>query len=145
VISIANYRDFDDSDELMTWVKDRFANLDAIDLAAHRQKYLAGTKDIAIGYNIWGAVTAIAFLFVKSADAGLFLVAWPGLGIILMLESRGTVKYVSDSNTSGYSQIMLGTALPCFAIMMKSLIEYTLFQYDRLWHRQADQLRPGRA
>jgi hypothetical protein len=148
-ISIGNYSDFDDSEELVTWVKSHFTDLDAVNLAAHReelkqderlgsteaerQKYLAKTKDIAIAYNIWGGVTAIALLFIKGAVASLLLIAWPALGIILMLKSRGTVKYVSDSNTSGYSQIMLGTALPCIFIMMKSLFEYTLFQYGRLW------------
>jgi hypothetical protein len=72
-------------------------------------------------------------LFVKGAVTSLLLIAWPALGIILMLKSRGTVKYVSDPNTSGYSQIMIGTALTCFAILMKSLNEYTLFQFGPLW------------
>jgi hypothetical protein len=148
-VVIGNYSDLTDGDELSKWIKNLFTDLDAIDLTNHRQelaedsrlgtteadrrKYLAKSKDLALAYNIWGAVAGIALVFVKGEVASILLMTFPLLGVILMLSSRGTIKFVSSSAVSAYPFIMLGTGIPCFMVLFKSLIEYTLFQYDQLW------------
>jgi len=148
-VIIGNYSDLRNADELATWIKSRFQDLDAIDLANHRQelakdtrlgateaerqKYLAKAKDLAIVYNVWGLIAGIALGFIKGVVASGLLMACPFLGIGLMLSSRGTIKFVSSSTVSAYPFVLLGMAIPCFMVLMKSLIEYTLFQYSHLW------------
>jgi hypothetical protein len=147
-ILIGNYEDLRNSTELSSWVKCHFVDLDAQDLTIHLQeaannprfgateaarlKYLQRSKDIAIAYNIWGFIAGFVLAFVKGAISSVLLMALPILGIVLILSTRVTVKFVSSSAVSPYPFVMPGVIFCSVAILGKSAIEYTLLGYGPL-------------
>jgi hypothetical protein len=148
-IVIGNYTDLERSEELAGWIRDHFKDLDSIDLRkgqgellqdsrlgsteADRQKMLKKCKDVALAYNILGAGLGISLLFFNGKPSIIVLLAIPIAGVVIMLFSKGIIKFVSDSKRSPYPYIAPGAAISGFALLIKSLYDYTLFRFDHLW------------
>lgn len=93
------------------------------------QKY----KGVALAYNICGAGLGITLVFFNNMLSTIVLLALPIVGVVIMLFSKGGIKFVSDSNRSSYPYIGPGAAISGFALFIKSLYEYTLFRFNPLW------------
>lgn len=148
-IIIGNYIDLSKSGELLRWVKAAFEDLDAMDLENQRREVgqnvawgstedkrrsnLSKAKNIAIGYNVVGLLLGFVLIFSNDKRIVLLLLAYPLIGIALMIFSKGMIKFTSSSKRSVNGYILLGVSLPSFMLLIKSLGEYTLFRYDHFW------------
>lgn len=148
-ITISNYDDLRDSDELVKWIKNNFTDLDSIDLKnnqnqvyqnpqlgyteADRNEKIKRIKELAWAYNIWGGVMSFIMIFFNNMFSLLVLLITPLIGIIVMATSHGLTKFVSNSKRSVYNFILIGFWLPSFMLLIKSLNEYSLLNMDNLW------------
>jgi len=148
-IVIGSYNDLDGSEELTRWIKDHFKDLDSTDFGREqevllqnsrlgstevdRQKSLKKSKGIALAYNIFGSGLGIALLFPNDKLSIIILLVLPIVGVMIMLLSKGVIKFVSDSKRSPYPYIAPGAALSGFALLLRSLNDYTLFRFNNLW------------
>jgi len=148
-IVIGNYSDLTKSDELARWVKAHFKDLDSIDLEkerqelsqnpelgsteAERQGTLKRAKNIAITYNIAGIALSFAMIFYNAKTGTIILLSYPLIGVMIMIFSKGIIKFISKAKRSVYPSISLGMALPSFLLLIKSLGEYSIFQSNHLW------------
>lgn len=124
-------------------------DLDAADLAAgheqlsedpglgttesERKKNLSTIKTVTILYNVIGLFLGFVLIFLKGTLVDGVLLAYPIAGGLLMLFGRGYIKFVSDSKRSPYPYVMLGTALPGFTLLIKSLDQFNILQIRDLW------------
>jgi hypothetical protein len=148
-ITIRNYTDLSKSRELARWVKAAFEDLDAIDLENQRKEVLqneawgstedersgnlAKAKNITIAYNVVGLLLGFVLIFSNDKNIVLLLLAYPLIGVALMIFSKGMIKFTSGPKRSVNGYILLGVSLPSFMLLIKSLEEYTLFRYDHFW------------
>jgi len=149
-IVINNYDDLVDSQELTKYLKEHFKDIDKAELEierdrllhdtsigateADREKRLRNTKQISWAYNIIGMAVALAMiLFTNNKLTVILLLAYPLLGVLIMLSSKGLIKFLSNTKTSMYGFTMLGITLPGFVLLIKSLFQYALSVYDHLW------------
>ena len=149
-VTINNYDSLSNSDELAKYFKEKFKNLDLVDLEAakekvlndnslgftqeEREKKLKNAKIIAWIYNIVGFILGLSLIFAdNTALVVIVLLCYPVLSIIIMLFSKGLVKFLSNSKISVYGFTMLGFLLPSFVLLLKSLSEYTVNSYSHLW------------
>jgi len=148
-IIIRNYIDFKKSDELAGWIKNNFKDLDSIDLKEEQQKLLQNTglglteaerqetlkkaKNIAIIFNIIGLVSGFVMIFFNNKLSSIILLSFPLIGDVIMIFSKGVIKFLSNYKRSVYPSVMLGMVLPSFMLLIKSLGEYTIFKSNNLW------------
>jgi len=148
-IIINNYSDFGDSDELAKWVKDTFKDLDAIDLENEHNKLLQDTslgiterdreenlkkaKQVAPAYNLIGMVLGFGLIFFESKLGTVLLIFYPLAGIVVMIFSKGLVKFLSNKKRSVYGFVIPGFVMPAFVMFFKSLSNYSVYQYDHIW------------
>jgi hypothetical protein len=149
-ITIGNYSDYADSEEMVAWIKEHFADLDTIELSAEREKLLEDTslgyteedrkrklkvtKGIAIAYNIIGFTLGFIVIFIDNKYVVAFItLIYPIAGILVIKMSSGLTKFVSNSKRSQYSFVMLGFFLPICIMLFKSLGDYDLFSLEHLW------------
>ena len=147
-IEIRNYTDLGRSAVLAKWVRDHFADLDAMDLRREQQELLQDTalgsteeerkrrlawmKNIALGYNAIG-FAAIYFAIGGGGQGVLFMLAYPLLGVGVMVYSKGMIKFFSNPKRSVYPFIAVGVCVSCFVLLIQSLQEYHLLNTARLW------------
>ncbi|MEO6631261.1 MAG: hypothetical protein ABIN13_06045, partial [Mucilaginibacter sp.] len=116
-IVINNYSDYADDEDLTTWLRENFADLDATDLKDQQQKVLGdpalgateverkrkltAAKIVAVGYSGGGVV--LTFMSITSHNIfTIYLVLfYPLLGILIMWLNP-LIKFVSDSKRSVY-------------------------------------------
>ncbi|WP_426668626.1 hypothetical protein ACPPVU_20625 [Mucilaginibacter sp. McL0603] len=149
-ITINNYIDLRDSDELVKWLKEHFTDLDAVDLSNEqnrllqnqdlglteedRTEKLSRAKQIAIAYNIVGFALGFIILLLKNNYLAAILgILCPLAGIIVMIFSKGLIKFVSDSKRSIYPWIVLGFMTPVITMLIKSIGDYSIFRYNHFW------------
>jgi len=148
-ISINNYSDLGNSEDLVQWLRENFNDLDAMDLAEEKSKILQNTnfgftekereekltkaKQIATIYNIAGVVMGFATIPFNNRGVALLLLLYPLLGIIIMKSSNGLIKFLSNKKRSMYPFIMLGFFTPAMMMLFKSILEYDIFRYEHIW------------
>jgi hypothetical protein len=148
-IVIGNYTDLKNSDQLASWAKDNFKDLNAMDLEAEKTKALQDpnlglTEDeresqlkqkrtLATVYNIAGLAVGFLLIFLNALSATIILLLYPLAGILVMAFSKGVIKFVSSSMRSVHAFILLGFVLPCFILLIKSLGSYTVLLVNQLW------------
>jgi hypothetical protein len=148
-ISIGNYNDLENSDELANWARDNFKDLVPIDLEiekstalqdpklglteSDREDLLKRKKTVAIVYNIAGLFLGFCMIFFPTLLAACIGLFYPLLGVLLMVFSKGATKYVVNLNRSVYSYILLGFVLPCFTLLIMSLDKYSVVKVSALW------------
>jgi hypothetical protein len=145
-ITINNYSDLADSEDLAKWLKENFADLNEVDLKQEQEKLANDTslgateeernkkiekaKQISIAYNIWGGVGGFAMLFFSNKFTVLFLFLYPLAGILVMQFSSGLIKFVSDSKRSVYWFIVIGFMVPAIMTLVKSIGDYEIYRFQ---------------
>ncbi|TWJ02569.1 hypothetical protein JN11_01542 [Mucilaginibacter frigoritolerans] len=145
-ITINNYSDLGNSEDLAKWLKENFADLNEVDLKQEQEKLANDTslgateeernkkiekaKQISIAYNIWGGVGGFAMLFFSNKFTVLFLFLYPLAGILVMQFSSGLIKFVSDSKRSVYWFIVIGFMVPAIITLVKSIGDYEIYQFQ---------------
>jgi hypothetical protein len=147
-ITINSYDVLSQSDELVRYFRE-FKNQDALDLENEQKQILEDTslgftkedreqklskaKYVSLSYNAVGFVLAFIMLFNDSKLSIVILLLYPLLGLIIMIFSKGLIKFLSNSKRSVYGFTMLGIFLPSIFLLFKSLFEYTTINNDHLW------------
>jgi len=148
-ITINNYSDLSGSSELESWMKNKFEDLDAIDLKHNEEQVLQDTtlgytiedrerklktaKQIALAYNIVGfAVFALVF-FGRGYPIVIMGLFYPLLGIIIMASGKGLIKFVGNSKRSVIAFLMLGVMIPVATMLVVVISDYQVFTYNNLW------------
>jgi hypothetical protein len=149
-ITINNFSDLGNSDDLVKWLKENFKDLDAEELIVEQNKILQDTdlgfteqereeklakaKQIAIGYNIIGVIVGVTAFFLNNSKI-IVIVAllYPLLGIVIMKFSDGLIKFVSNRKRSVYPFIVIGFYLPVLLVFVASIMPYDIFKYEHIW------------
>jgi hypothetical protein len=148
-ITINNYVDLAESENLVDWLKENFQDLDNIDIQAEKVKVLKDTKlgltqderesklsiakKAALVYNVIGCVVGFWMMFLKNdIIAAVVMLSFPLLGIMIIIFSNGLIKFVSDSKRSVYPFVVLGFVITIFVMLLKSIRDYEILQYDHL-------------
>lgn len=148
-ITISNFIDFANSDELTDFIKQHFKDLDAIDLENEKNKLLqdssigfteqernenlVNAKEKAIAYNLAGIMVFIAGLCFDNKVISIILILYPLIGIIFMLFSKGLIKFLSETKRSAYRYIGIGFGIGTAIIFVKTLKSYNIFDFNNLW------------
>jgi hypothetical protein len=148
-IRIGNYIDFSNSSQLTATIKEKFKDLDAEDYAnehkqflqdaslgfteADREAKLKKAKAIALGYMIGGWVVFFLALFFNVRFFEMIAMAYPVIGILIMLSSKGLIKFITNFKTSIYPSIIFGYMPAAIFVLVMGLEEYNAFQSKNLW------------
>ncbi|WP_017258697.1 hypothetical protein [Pedobacter arcticus] len=146
-MTILSYFEFSQGSLIVNWLNENFRDLDALDLEMGIQNFLKDetyglledglkaklktAKELALAYNIWGGVFGFILLFFKQQFAYVALLIFPLLGIVL-LYCFDLIKFLSNNKRSIYPQILIGFALPCTMLLIKTT-DFNLLNYDELW------------
>ncbi|MFI5158761.1 MAG: hypothetical protein ACHQF4_07835 [Sphingobacteriales bacterium] len=98
----------------------------------NKEYTMSKAKGISIAYNM---VTFIFLAFIVAENSKplvAFLISYVLLGIGLMLFSKGSIKFVSNSKKSKAGFTMMGIFFSSFILLLKSF-GYTLTSNDGLW------------
>lgn len=98
----------------------------------NKEYTVSKAKIISIIYNM---VVYIFLAFIVAENTKLlvvFLILYVLLGIVLMLFSKSSIKFVSNSKKSKAGFTILGIFFPSFILLLKSF-NYTLTSSDGLW------------
>jgi len=148
-LRIGSYYELKNSDQLVKWLQDNFTDLNSVDLAdeqnkilhnselgvteTDREQTLKKTKKIAQIYNIGGAVAVIFILvFSNTVKAAIVGIVYPLISIVIIANSKGLVKFVSNPQRSISSSVLFGFVLPSFSALLISEI-YTIYKSTNLW------------
>ncbi len=89
---------------------------------------------IAIGYNILGLIVGFSIIFIRDVrTAAIFGMVYPLLAIIVIIFSKGNIKFLSETKKSKKWFTMLGFFLPTFTQLLNSLGKYDLLDYKNVW------------
>ncbi|MGZ3755468.1 MAG: hypothetical protein ACXVAY_01035 [Mucilaginibacter sp.] len=148
-ITIANYIDFGNSDDLVDWARDNFKDLDAADLEDEQNKVLNDTalgaterertsalkqaKRVATSYNIIGGIIGLGLIAFDNYWSSVLLISYPVIGVLVMATSKGLIKFLSNPKRSVYGNIMIGFFMSSLIMLFKSLDSYNLLQLTNAW------------
>lgn len=149
-IVIRGFSDLGNHEDLTRWLRENFTDLDAKDLHEEQNKILhdstlgitekerkdklSKARQIAVGYNITGAVLGVAgFFMVEKPVVLALLVIYPLLAIVVMKVSRGLIKFVSSKKKSVYPSVLIGFYLPALVLFITSIVKYDIFNYQAVW------------
>lgn len=147
-INIGNYNNFSDHAEIIEWLKNNFTDLNENDLEIEIKNFtqniefgnskneriekLKTAKQIALVYNIIGAVLLFVIIIYKAYFIKFCWLIYPLLSIPILMYSKGLIKLLSNSKRSIYGSIFIGIIFPCLALT-NSLSAYNLLSYNALW------------
>lgn len=149
-ITINNYQDFKDSDELKKWISEKFTDLYGVSLSAEKQKFLQNKKygltkaerknklkkgkKIALIYNVAGFVLLFAMIPVNNRPvAALIMMGYPLLGVTIIVAGRGVTRFLSSGKVSVYPFVGFGITMPIFIMLFKSLNQFNIYSYTNTW------------
>ncbi len=145
-IIIYNYSHFDNSEDLTKWLKENFRDLDAEDFAEETEKVLndstLGTtkeeretkikrsKWIALAFNLTGLIIGIVpIYFERSSGIAIASIFMPLIGALIMLLSKGLIKFIEISRNSIYNFSFGGIFIPSVSLFAISF-NYNVVQYQ---------------
>lgn len=147
IISIKNYKTFENSENISEWITQNLKDLDAQDLEIEKQKFLKDTsfgiseseklekleitKKIANSYNIIGGLLAFLSLLTTENFSYIIQFAIPIIGIILIY-CFDLIKLISNPKKSIYSSILIGFILPCVYLLLRSF-KFHILSHDNIW------------
>jgi hypothetical protein len=146
-IIINNYSDFNDSKNLVNWLKENFKDLDATDLNVERDSILndaslGSTKEereakitrakwIGVIYSMAGLIIGLGSIpFGEDKAVAMIDIIYPLIGIILMATSNGLIKFVTNSKRSVRSFTVLGIFMPSFMLTISAALGYNIDEYQ---------------
>ncbi|RFZ95146.1 hypothetical protein D0C36_06355 [Mucilaginibacter conchicola] len=143
---VSNYSDLAGSDDLVSWLRESFPDLDKQDLEAEteillddaslgytieeRKAKLSKTRGIAIAYSILGFIVPMILVFFSNPKlifyVGIFFVL---LGLIIIKFSDGLTKFVTNSKRSAYSGIAIGFMMPVIIMMVAAIKSFEILSF----------------
>ncbi|TWR27773.1 hypothetical protein FPZ42_00735 [Mucilaginibacter achroorhodeus] len=143
---VSNYSDLAGSDDLVSWLRESFPDLDKQDLEAEteillddaslgytieeRKAKLSKTRGIAIAYSILGFIVPMILVFFSNPKlifyVGLFFVL---SGLIIIKFSNGLTKFVTNSKRSAYSGIAIGFMMPVIIMMVAAIKSFEILSF----------------
>ncbi|MDP9080850.1 MAG: hypothetical protein M3O71_25815 [Bacteroidota bacterium] len=148
-IKINNYIDYPDSEDLTSWLRENFTDLDAEDLKENearvlsdpqlgftqeeREENLSKAKKIAMAYNIAGLPVGFAVMFIDKLAVIILALIYPLVGILVMKFSKGLIKFLSNRKRSVNPSVMMGFYIPALFLFFKSMFNYDIANYEHLW------------
>ena len=148
-ITLNNYSDLANSEDLVTWLNQNFKDLDAVDMQEQKDQILHDTslgfteqereeklkkaKQIALVYNIGGGVAGAAVLFLQTNNFLIILsLAYPLIGLAVM-KFNGLIKFFTNPKSSIYPSIFLGFYFAALMSFIPAISQYDLFSYEHVW------------
>ncbi|MCO5945672.1 hypothetical protein [Mucilaginibacter flavidus] len=147
-ITINNYIDYPDSEDLTSWLKENFADLDAAALKdqqakvltdprlgateIERKRKLTAAKIVAVVYSIIGVVLG-AFGIASQNNFVVYLLMGYPLAGVLITGLNPLIKFVSNSKRSVYPFIMVGVLPPVFILFISALSEFEIYNHQNAW------------
>ncbi|RYU90022.1 hypothetical protein EWM62_10790 [Mucilaginibacter terrigena] len=149
-INISNYDDLAKSEELTKWLREKFTDLDKVDLEKEKEALLndnslgytpeereakiSKMRQIAVAYNIWGLVMCFILIFVRNSSVSFWTGAlYPLLGIAIMRFSNGLIKFVGASQRSLHMGIILGLTMSVINVFILAIAEYEVLSFANAW------------
>jgi hypothetical protein len=149
-ITINNYIDFDNSDELKKLIAAKFTDLNEAGLKFEQEKFfenerygltvperkstLKKVKIIAVIYSVIGVLLTFAMIPVDEGYfPSLLMMGYPLLGIIIIVTSGGLTKFVSSSKVSINPFVGLGMVMSMVIMLFKSLNDFEIYSYANVW------------
>jgi hypothetical protein len=145
-ITINNYLDFTDGDELKKWLRENFKDLDATDLAEEKEQLLndgslGATKEereakltqskwIGWSYMAVGTFSGLMCIpFDRKPAVIIYLSVYPLIGILVMALNKGLIKFLSSTKRSVYSFIAPGLFTPAFVLCLTGSLGYDIYDF----------------
>lgn len=142
-MSITNYNDLANHEELVDQLRERFTDLNETELnlsleqlknsavlgaTEHERKVkLNRMKQIAITYNLWGLVLFGLLFFVRNIYWSVWVgMLYPLLGVGVMKFSYGLIKFGSDSENKPINGIFLGLSMPVIILFLTGIEEFNI-------------------
>jgi hypothetical protein len=148
-IVIGHYRDLEYGVELMQWIKETFQELNGEDLSSQRtmlatserwgateearKKTLVRAHTFALIYNILSFPLVLTLVLNASKTVLVLILAYPLVGILLMLSGRGLIKFQSDRQRCIYAFVLFGISVPGLALLIKSAANDNVLDNTHLW------------
>ena len=146
---IGNYTDLGDSKQLASWITENFKDVDTEDIENEqkallqdsilgateedRKKSLVIAKQVAIGYGVGGWLCFGLTFFYDSKWSLILNLIYPLLAGIVMLWSKGLIKFFASPKRSIYPSLFYGFMPTAIALIALSAAKYTFFEFDTLW------------
>ena len=148
-ISISN-SDYADGDELIAFFKERFTDLDAIDLKEEEERLMSDTslgatmedreaalkraRLISLIGNIGGGAVAIAAFFKHDIFLSLYLPAlYPILMVVVIATSKGLIKIVPEGKKSQLPAVIFALLFPTMMLFVSAIASYNLLELKNYW------------
>jgi hypothetical protein len=148
-VIIRNYPDFNNSYEMVSYLKSNFEDLDALNIQdetnkllqdtslgftpEERERKLANANKIAIIYTVVGVMTIIAAIFFDSINTTILLMIYPLLAIVIMATSNGLIKFISNKKRSVYPFVLVGFFVPAIILLATATRNSRIYSFDNLW------------
>ena len=147
-ITITNYIDFADSEELSNWFKENFRDLNAEDYETdltnvlndsnlgisedERKAALSQARVIGYSYNIIGIILLVLSFFIKNnvVFEGLLLV-YPIIAVFLIAFGKGLLRLIVNRR-SPFFTVFLGIYTTILALFIRSF-SFEILNFDHFW------------
>lgn len=149
-ITIRDYISIGKSTELIECLKTQYTDLDAVEYNQEHEEILNDpnlgfskedreasfkkASQLSLVYNIVGVVLSflVALLFKYNQIIDIVILLYPLGGIALISLSKGLIMLIAKKSSAHY-QIFIGIYMPVIVLMIKSIVDYHIFQYENFW------------
>ncbi|MEZ2336016.1 hypothetical protein AB6735_10290 [Mucilaginibacter sp. RCC_168] len=148
-ITINNYAEYTEWEELTKWLDENFTDLDRVDYQADEDSILNDTRlgitetdkksaihkarITAIIYNVIGGLFFIfLFVFKRSSLFDAILIIYPLIAIIIIITSKDLIKLFAKPRTPYYS-VLIGVYGALIPLFIKSIAGYNILAFNHVW------------
>ncbi len=148
-IVISNYSYLGNSEDLVSWFRGNFIDLDSADFEEEQSKLMHDTnlgfteeergqkiekaKQIAKVFNISAMVISFPMLVFNYKPGIVLLLLYPFIGIVIIKLNNGLIRFISNQKRSVFPFVVVGFLVPAFILFTKSMNGYDIFKYDHVW------------
>ena len=149
-LTLNNITDLADNAELLNWVETNFTNLDAVDMKQERETLLedislgatpeeriaalSRAKKLTIAYTVLAAVISFMSIFRDSKLWAIADIIYPFFGVMLIFNSKGLIKFMTDSKRSAYPNILFGIMIISTVCFVQGFISGSIYDSANLWN-----------
>jgi len=148
-LTISNATGLNDSEELLDWVSNNFIELDAIDIQnqkddllqnsmygatpEEREASLKKAKTITIVYAVGAAVVGFFSIFYDNKVWAVLEVVYPFVGVVLILTSKGLIKFLTNTKRSIYPGTFFGLLIISMVCFFKGILNGDIYDAHNIW------------
>ena len=148
-LTISNATGLNDSEELLDWVSNNFIELDAIDIQnqkddllqnsmygatpEEREASLKKAKTITIVYAVGAAVVGFFSIFYDNKVWAVLEVVYPFVGVVLILTSKGLIKFLTNTKRSIYPGTFCGLLIISMVCFFKGILNGDIYDAHNIW------------